>query len=122
MTIKMRSCLIAAVFLMISASQTALAGKTEEAFAGRYVLRGVPQAHSDLTLRPDGRFLWDLSYGSYHRGNIGDWHADGQSITLDSDPADTADEQMPFDTINLSVDSTGTLHLKEFPQAAYYKE
>ncbi|AHJ62863.1 Hypothetical protein GbCGDNIH3_1026 [Granulibacter bethesdensis] len=122
MTIKMRSCLIATVFLMISASQTALAGKTEEAFAGRYVLRGVPQAHSDLMLGPDGRFQWDLSYGSYHRANMGDWHADGRAITLDSDPADTADEQTPFDTINLSVDSTGALHLKEFPQAAYYKE
>ena len=68
----------------------AMLGLPAADLAGRYELRGVPEAGSELLLRPDGRFEFGLAYGAADYQAKGTWKAEAGAVILKSDEAKTA--------------------------------
>ena len=52
--------------------------------AGHYVLRGVMEVGSEMVLKPDGNFQWELAYGAADYWAKGTWHRDGDAVVLHS--------------------------------------
>lgn len=81
---------IAAVVLL---AFTATAGWAQD-MAGHYVLRGVMEVGSEMVLKPDGNFQWELAYGAADYWAKGTWHRDGDAVILHS--TDKEEEAFKF--------------------------
>lgn len=52
--------------------------------AGHYVLRGTPETASELELKADGTFAFEMIYGAGDFWAAGKWQAEGDTIVLNS--------------------------------------
>jgi len=79
---------MAAVVLLALA---AIVARAQDA-AGHYVLRGVMEVGSEMVLKSDGNFQWELAYGAADYWAKGTWHRDGDAVILHS----TDKQEEPF--------------------------
>ncbi len=55
---------------------------TQGSLVGHYYLMGVMETGSELLLRPDGMFVWSLSYGALDQDAQGAWHVEHDEVVL----------------------------------------
>jgi hypothetical protein len=70
--------------------------------AGHYYLSGVMETGSELLLRPDGSFVWFMSYGAADQEAEGKWRVDGDAVLLDA--GSSAGAEPAFRQLRLRID------------------
>lgn len=74
--------------LLIHAIAMMTAAPAPANLAGHYVLEGAHEMGSELTLNADGEFEYMMAYGAADYTAKGKWHAAGETVVLNSKPAD----------------------------------
>jgi len=75
--------------------------------AGHYYLHGVMEVGSELLLKPDGNFQWELEYGAADYWAKGTWHRDGDAVVLHS----TDKEQEAFRFLRSEAGKPGRIRV-----------
>ena len=60
-------------------------GKGDKSWVGRYEMRGVPEVGSQLVIRKDGSFVFELAYGAKDQYGKGCWTQTDRLIALFAD-------------------------------------
>ena len=60
-------------------------GKGDKSFVGQYELRGVPEVGSQLVIKNDGSFVFELAYGANDQLGKGCWTQTDRVIALFAD-------------------------------------
>jgi len=94
---------IAAALLLALIAVTACA----QDMAGHYYLHGVMEVGSEMVLKPDGNFEWDLEYGAADYWAKGTWHRDGDAVVLHS----TGKEGEPFRFLRSEAGKPGQIRV-----------
>jgi hypothetical protein len=94
---------ISAVLLLALIAVTARA----QDMAGHYYLHGVMEVGSEMMLKPDGNFEWDLEYGAADYWAKGTWHRDGDAVVLHS----TGKEAEPFRFLRSEAGKPGQIRV-----------
>jgi hypothetical protein len=93
----------AAVVLLALVAVTARA----QDMAGHYYLHGVMEVGSEMLLKPDGNFEWELEYGAADYWAKGTWHRDGDAVVLHS----TGKEREPFRFLRSEAGKPGQIRV-----------
>ena len=84
-----RMSAVVAVIMLVSASPAAalgpFCGKGDKSFVGRYEMRGVPEVGSQLVIKKDGSFVFELAYGANDQYGKGCWTQTDRVIALFAD-------------------------------------
>lgn len=75
--------------------------------AGDYVLHGVMEMGSELTLKPDGKFELMIAYGAADYWAKGTWRKDGNTVVLHS----AGKKEEPFKLLRSEVGKTGQIRV-----------
>lgn len=94
---------VAAVVLL---AMIAIAAPAQD-MAGHYYLHGVMEVGSEMLLKPDGNFEWDLEYGAADYWAKGTWHRDGDAVVLHS----TGKEGEPFRFLRSEAGKPGQIRV-----------
>ncbi len=92
---------IAAVVLLALIAVTAGA----QDMAGHYYLHGVMEVGSEMVLKPDGNFEWELEYGAADYWAKGTWQRDGDAVVLHS----TGKQEEPFRLLRSEAGKPGQI-------------
>lgn len=84
----------------------AIAAGAQDA-AGHYYLHGVMEVGSELLLKPDGTFQWELEYGAADYWAKGTWRRDGDAVVLHS----TDKEQEAFRFLRSEAGKPGQIRV-----------
>jgi hypothetical protein len=85
---------------------TALSACGED-LAGNYVLRGVMEMGSELTLKQDGQFEFILAYGAADYWSKGTWRQEGHAVILHS----TGKKEDPFKLLRSEAGAPGQIRV-----------